>query len=59
MFFQKIEAEVVTHENEGKAILDALSNFGKVNMPQINPVVECQPYVEILEQPAPNKLRFR
>jgi len=50
---------VVTHENEGKAILDALSNFGKVNMPQINPVVECQPYVEILEQPAPNKLRFR
>ena len=50
---------MVTHENEGKAILDALSNFGKVNMPQINPVVECQPYVEILEQPAPNKLRFR
>ena len=45
--------------NEGQEILDALSNFrGMVGNPQMNPVTE-QPRVEILEQPIPNKLRFR
>ena len=45
--------------NEGQEILDALSNFrGMVGNPQMNPITE-QPHVEILEQPIPNKLRFR
>jgi len=55
----KVEAEVV-EGNEGQLILNALSNFGNTNMmPQVNTVDGLQPYVEILEQPAPNKLRFR
>jgi len=65
-FIEKFEQEGVgpsfvepVNPNEGQEILDALSNFrGMVGNPQMNPITE-QPHVEILEQPIPNKLRFR